>query len=115
MSQQSEVSKTPLLVAVTGGILICFGILLTLFFILGILAGGLSLGYASGILLIIIGWGIVKMRKWSIYVLGIILLGSIFYLIQGLNKGQLSVEIFVQPIVTLFATLYCWSKRKLFL
>lgn len=116
MNQQVSVSKTPLPIVVIGGLLIVPGIYSILFTILGLFAGGFSLTLTvPGILLMIIGIGVQKRKRWSLYAMVVILLATVLYVIQGLNNGLvMSVELLVLPAVTLLSTIYCWHKRALF-
>ncbi len=113
MDQQQIPRETPLLVRAVGGFLIFIGIYGVIFNVLFILAGVISLKYGVlTILSFVVGWSVIKMRRWALYVLYLLFLFTLYYVYDVRNTA--SVQLFILPIVTFSLVFYCWHKRALF-
>ena len=106
-------SKTPLPIRVIGGILILVGIYGVLFNVMFVLAGAISFKYiVLTIFFFVVGWNVIKLKKWALYVLYLLFLYTLYYVYDQRNTA--SVELFVLPTAALALVLYCWHKRALF-
>ena len=130
LQQQQPVQiRTPLPIIVIAWLLIIAGILSLLgsAFLLG-LASFFFVGYGTttsilftllmialpGILAIVTGFGLRRLKKWSIYLLIIGVVWSLISVVVNLSDGVWSTELFITPAISVAVALYCWGKRDLF-